>query len=292
MNINRLENSSLIVEVCDIGAELNKLYSKKYNFDFLWNGDAKYWSRKSPVLFPIVGRLKDNEAIIDNKIYNISQHGFARDNEFKLTSKLEKSLTYSFKANMETKKNFPYDFQLNITFTLKEDALEVGWNVTNNDINDMYFSIGAHPAFNVPFNKGEELEDYYLSFETEKNIEEVILKAPYVKEKKKIDKLDRTPIIAEMFENDALIYSGVNKVSIHSESSDMTVGVEFKNFPFVGIWSPYYKDAKTIAPFICIEPWYGIADLENSNKVFKDKLGINKLASGQEFEASYKIVIE
>lgn len=291
MNIERLENSSLAIEICDFGAELSKLYSKKYNMDFLWNGDSKYWGRKSPVLFPIVGRLKDNEAIIDEKTYVINQHGFARDNEFKLTNKTKKSLTYSLLANEETKKKFPYDFELNIIYTLNEDAVEVRWNVKNNDSKDMYFSIGAHPAFNVPFNKEDNLEDYYLVYETQKNVEEFILHGPFIKGKKNLDKLDRTPITAEMFKNNALVYSGVDKVSIHTKNNEMSVALNFKDFPFVGIWSPYYETTKSIAPFVCIEPWYGIGDLENSNKNFKNKLGINKLGSKEKFKTSYQIIV-
>ena len=291
MRIDKLENNNLIVEVCDFGAELSKIYSKKHSFDFLWSGDSKYWGRKSPVLFPIVGRLKGNEAIIENQTYNMGQHGFARDNEFELIEKTEESLTYSLNANEETKKKYPYDFQLNITYTLKENALEVGWKVINNDSRDMYFSIGAHPAFNIPFNKEDKLEDYYIQYETKEVIEEYILQAPYVKEKRSIEKLESMPVNAEMFKNDALIYSGVNKVSIHSNSSDMAIALEFKDFPYVGIWSPYYEDTNSIAPFICIEPWYGIADFKDTNKIFKDKHGINKLESGKEFRASYEITV-
>ena len=116
--ISILENSSLLIEVNEHGAELDKLFSKKHNLDFLWSGDSNYWGRKSPILFPIVGRLKDNETIIDDKIYNMNQHGFARDCTFKLINESKNCVAYSLIANEETKKNFPYNFELLISYKL------------------------------------------------------------------------------------------------------------------------------------------------------------------------------
>lgn len=291
MSLEKLENDNLIIEICDFGAELSTLYSKKHDKDLLWCGDAKYWGRKSPVLFPIVGKLKDNETIIDNNTYSMGQHGFARDCKFNLISKTNKSLTYSLLANEETKTKFPYDFELNITYILNHDNVEIQWNVKNNDVADMYFSIGAHPAFNIPFNKGDSLEDYFLTYETRDVVEEFILEAPYIKEKNNLEKLDSTTLRTDLFKNDALVYSGVNKVVINSNTNNITVALSFNDFPFVGIWSPYYEATNSIAPFICIEPWYGIADLKDSKKNFKEKLGINKLRSKEEFNSSYQIII-
>ena len=289
--ISRLENSGLIIEVNEHGAELNKLFSKKHNIDFLWCGDSKFWGRNAPILFPIVGRLKDNEAIIDDKIYNMNQHGFARDCTFKLINESKNSITYSFIANEESKKKFPYNFELLISYKLNKNSIEVFWTVRNIDSKTMYFSIGAHPAFNVPFNIGEKLEDYYLALKTDKNVEEYILQGPYVKEKNKVNLPENIFIEPELFTNDALIYSGIDEVTIKSKNNDIALMVSFKNFPFVGIWSPFYKETSTIAPFVCIEPWYGITDLKNTTKVFKNKLGVNKIEVGEEFNANYDITI-
>lgn len=290
--MNRLENSNLTIEVSEFGAELSKIYSKNHDKNFLWCGDSKYWGRKSPVLFPIVGRLKDNETIIEEKVYNMSQHGFARDCKFELINKTEKSVTYSLLANEETKSKFPYDFQLNITYILNEDSVEVCWNVKNIDNKEMYFSIGAHPAFNVPFNEGDNLEDYYITYETKELVEEYIMEPPYIKEKVNLEKLSEVRITPEMFKNDALIYSGVDKVTIHSKSNKMNLSISCKDFPFVGIWSPYYEADNSIAPFVCIEPWCGLADEVDSDKDIKCKLGINKLDPNEEFNVSYRIIIE
>lgn len=289
--MSKLENNNLIVEVNENGAELDKLFSKKHNLDFLWSGDSKYWGRKAPVLFPIVGRLKDNETVIDGKPYNMNQHGFARDCVFKLINEEKNNVTYSLVANDDTKKRFPYNFELQISYTLKENSIEVLWNVKNIDSKIMYFSIGAHPAFNVPFNKGDNLEDYYLAFKTKKDVEKYIFQIPYIKEHSKIEPPENIFIKPELFNNDALIYSGVNEVTIKSNHNDMSLKVSFKDFPFVGIWSPFYSETKTMAPFVCIEPWYGIADSVAATKIFKEKLGINKLEAGEEFKASFEITI-
>jgi len=286
-----LENNDLLIEVNAHGAELNKLFSKKHKLDFLWSGDSNYWGRKSPILFPIVGRLKNNETIIDNKIYNMNQHGFARDCTFKLIKKNNNIITYSFIANEETRKKFPYNFELLISYELNDNSLKVLWNVKNIDSKIMYFSIGAHPAFNVPFKKDENLEDYYLAFKTKTNVEKYGFEIPYIKEKSKVKSPEYISIKPEIFKNDALIYSGVDEVTLKSKNNDMILKVYFKDFPFVGLWSPYYAETKTIAPFVCIEPWYGIADLLGSTNVFKDKLGVNKIEVGEEFNASYEIAI-
>ena len=289
--ISILENSSLIIEVNEHGAELHKLFSKKHNLDFLWSGDSTYWGRKSPILFPIVGRLKNDETIIDDKLYNMNQHGFARDCTFKLIKSVKNSLTFSLIANEETKTRFPYNFELIISYELNANSIKVLWNVKNNDSKIMYFSIGAHPAFNVPFKKEENLADYYLAFKTKKAVKKYAMEIPYIKEKSKVKAPEYIFIKPEIFKNDALIYNGVDELTLKSKNNDMALIVSFKDFPFVGIWSPFYSESKTMAPFICIEPWYGIADFVDSTNIFKYKLGVNKIEVGEEFYASYEITI-
>lgn len=289
--MNILENNELIIEVQNHGAELHKLYSKKHALDFLWEGDAKYWGRQAPVLFPIVGRLKNDETIIEGSTFSMSQHGFARDSEFTLTNKTENSLSFTLTANETTKKKFPYDFDLTITYTLEESNLHVNWKVTNTDDKTIYFSIGAHPAFNVPFTKGESLKNYYLTYNTRGNVQHYIFEPPYIKEKKPVEVLTKTFITPEMFSNDAIVYSNVDKVTIASTDKPMSISLDFKDFPFVGIWSPYYKETNSMAPFLCIEPWHGIADFIAGDMHFENKFGINVLEPKKVFTASYIISV-
>jgi galactose mutarotase-like enzyme len=291
ITIYKLENSDLLIEINEHGAELNKLFSKKHNIDFLWSGDAKFWGKKAPILFPIVGRLKDNETIIEGQIYNMNQHGFARDCTFKLISENKSSITYSLTDNEDTTKKFPYKFELQISYKLNKNSIEVLWNVKNKDSRTMYFSIGAHPAFNVPFNIGENLEDYYLAFKTDRDVEKYTFQIPYIKEKNKVKTPKNIFIKPELFTDDALVYSGIDEVTLKSNSNNMAIKVSFTDFPFLGIWSPFYSETKTMAPFICIEPWYGIADLVDTTKAFENKFGVNKIEVDEEFNASYEITI-
>lgn len=286
--MNKLENDFLIIETSKSGAELTRIFSKAQNKEILWNGDSKYWGRHSPILFPIVGRLKDNETIIDNKVYNMTQHGFARDMNFNLVDTADNSISYKLTSNEDTKKYYPYSFELIITYKLINNNVNIYWEVKNTDSKDIYFSIGAHPAFNIQSN----VEDYYLKFNSRNNIENISLKGPFNDKYTKVDTLDRLDLSNDVFKNDAIIYTNIDEISLKSKKEDYFINVSFKDFPLVGIWSPYYKDTNTIAPFICIEPWYGLCDNINSDKIFKNKAFINKLKSQDTFNASYSISIE
>ena len=286
--MNILENDYLIIETNKSGAELTRIFSKKENKEILWNGDSKYWGRHSPILFPIVGRLKDNETIIDDKTYNITQHGFARDMDFDLIDITNDSISYKLTSNEDTKKYYPYSFELIITYKLVNNSVIISWNVKNIDSNDMYFSIGAHPAFNINSN----VEDYYLEFNCRNNIENIALNGPYNDKYTKIATLDKLNLSNNIFKNDAIIYTNIDGIKLKSKKDDYFINISFNNFPLVGIWSPYDNDTNSIAPFICIEPWYGLCDNINSDKVFKNKPFINILKSKEAFNTSYSISID
>ena len=286
--MNRLENDFLIIETNKSGAELTRIFSKKQNKEILWNGDSKYWGRHSPILFPIVGRLKDNETIIDDTLYNMSQHGFARDMDFDLVNTTDNSITYKLTSNENTKKYYPYSFELIITYKLVNNKVTIDWKVNNINSCDMYFSIGAHPAFNINSNLG----DYSLEFNTRDNIENITLNGPYNDKYTKIENLDILNLSNDILKNDTLIYTNIDGIKMKSKKEDYLVNVEFKDFPLVGIWSPYCKETNSIAPFICIEPWYGLCDNINSDKIFKNKKFINVLKPNESFNTSYSISIE
>ena len=286
--MNILENDYLIIETNKSGAELTRIFSKKENKEILWNGDSKYWGRHSPILFPIVGRLKDNETIIDDKTYNITQHGFARDMDFDLIDITNDSISYKLTSNEDTKKYYPYSFELIITYKLVNNSVIISWNVKNIDSNDMYFSIGAHPAFNINSN----VEDYYLEFNCRNNIENIALNGPYNDKYTKIATLDKLNLSNNIFKNDAIIYTNIDGIKLKSKKDDYFINISFNNFPLVGIWSPYDNDTNSIEPFICIEPWYGLCDNINSDKVFKNKPFINILKSKEAFNTSYSISID
>ncbi len=332
-----LENEDLIIESKSSGAELTRIYSKKYNKEVLWNGDKKYWGRQSPILFPIVGRLKENETLIEDKIYNINQHGFARDMDFdlisidkksitykltsdeksreiypynfnlfisytiidekvKITWRVElisidkKSITYKLTSDEKSREIYPYNFNLFISYTIIDEKVKITWRVENIDSQEIYFSIGGHPAFNI--SSPENLIDYYIEFKCRKNVNKINLEGPYYGEIEKIESLPILELNSSIFENDAIIYTNIDEISLKSSKEEFYINVNIKDFPLVGIWTPYYKDTKSTAPFICIEPWYGLADSVDSNKIYKNKKYINKLNIGENFEVSYDIEIK
>lgn len=285
-----LENDYLIIDSKLAGAELTRIYSKKYDKEILWNGDKKYWGRQSPILFPIVGRLKDNQTIIEGNLCEMGQHGFARDMDFELFSNSDNSITYKLNCDNVDKNIYPYKFELYVTYTLIKNILNIKWEVKNIDTKEIYFSIGAHPAFNI-YDK-QNIENYFIEFKSRGNVKSISLSGPYHTESKDIENPKKLELTAKTFENDALIYTNIDEIALKNNKDDLCINVSMKDFPLVGIWSPYYKEDNSVAPFICIEPWYGLADSVDSNKVYSDKKYINKLNIDEVFSADYSIEIK
>ncbi|MEC9490594.1 MAG: aldose 1-epimerase family protein, partial [Halanaerobiales bacterium] len=163
--ISKLENKEIKIKVDTQGAQLQKLILKKDEKNYLWHGDSKFWGRRAPVLFPIVGRLKNDEYQYNNQKYQMTQHGFARDNEFELVDQGKNYLIYTFEENKETLEKYPFQFKLKIKYAIQANSLLITYQVINQDQKDMFFSIGAHPAFYWPLEDDEKKEDYYLEFE-------------------------------------------------------------------------------------------------------------------------------
>lgn len=286
--MNILENDKLIIESKNSGAELTRIYSKYLKKEILWNGDSAHWSRHSPILFPIVGRLKDNKTYIEDKFYSMSQHGFARDMDFEIIYNDNTSITYKLISNDETKKLYPYSFELLIKYTIVNNSININWNVLNKGTRDMYFSIGAHPAFNIY----DDLCNYYLEFNSRDIVKKINLDGPYFNSVKEVYNLNNLRLEPKIFEKDALIYTNIDSINLKSNKSKDYININFKDFPLVGIWTPYYKDTNSTAPFICIEPWFGLADSVNSDKIYTNKAYINKLKPLESFNSLYTITIE
>jgi len=289
--ISKLENEEIMIEVDSLGAEMKKLILKRDNKDYLWHGDSKYWGRTAPVLFPIVGRLKDDSYIYNNQEYKMTQHGFARDNEFELVDKTDNSLTYALEANSETLKKYPFKFRLEIKYTLNENLINVGYKVFNQDQKKMYFSIGAHPAFYWPLNEDEKKEDYYLEFEKKEKTTKYLLEAGLLNNQTEpiLDNQKILELTPDIFEDDALVFKNLKseQITLKSSKSEREIKIRFEKFPYLGIWSQSVE-----APFICIEPWHGIADSVDSSGKIIEKEGIKNLKAGNQFESKYTITIE
>lgn len=291
--IYKIENEFLEVEISTFGAELQKIVNKKSNRNYLWNGNKEFWGRRSPVLFPFVGSLKNKEYEYKGKKYSMGQHGFARDMEFEFLSQNESSIWFVLNSSNETIEKYPFEFFLKIGYELNKNEIKVMWKVENVGSEKMYFSIGAHPAFLVPVESNTLREDYFLKFDTQNNLKNTGLEnglANRENNQNGIIELDKgyLKISKELFKYDALIIENnqVQKVSLCLPDQTEYVTVEFDS-PLVGVWSPYKENV----PFVCIEPWYGRCDDKNFEGSLENRLWQNELEPNKEFYKEYKIIL-
>lgn len=291
--VYELNNERLSVQFSTMGAEMTSLKSKKTGQEYLWQGDQKYWGRRSPVLFPIVGRLREDKYICDNKEYHMSQHGFARDMEFVCISENKEEIWFALDATPMTQESYPYDFRLEIGYRLEEDTVTVIWKVINEEKSrEMYFSIGGHPGFMCPLKEGEKQNEYSIWMDqTEVLFSKANLNTGLMYNYKNMMTLPggRQLLADGFFDEGAYIIEDyqVGKISLADAENVPYVTVTFQS-PLVGIWSPEKKQA----PFVCIEPWYGRCDRETFSGTLKNREWGNKLAPGGVFERSYQIKIE
>lgn len=290
----RIQNEYLQVEIAAMGAELMSIYDREHETELLWNGDPNYWKRRSPILFPNVGKTYGNVMHIGGKTYPTSQHGFARDMEFTLESSDETMACFLLVSNEETLKRYPFPFELRICYELQHKGLQVKWLVTNTGNEQMAFTIGGHPAF--CFAPGETKEDYCLRFPGLTQLEYLLLdpaSGTARPDAKQVLPLENgiLPLSDELFANDALILDGgqIDEVSLcrkdRTEHGMERVTISCPGFPNFGIWS--VKDAG----FVCLEPWAGRCD----NCGFEDELAlksnVNLLSPGKTFAKSYDIIL-
>lgn len=260
------------------GAELVSI--QKDGFERLHDGE-KFWNRHSPILFPIVGKLKDNKTIINGLEYEMGQHGFARDMEFEEIG----DNSYVLRYNEETLKKYPFKFELYVSYEVDKDTVITNYKVVNKDDKQIYFGLGGHPAYNCDYSSGK----YRLEFEDiEDEVEVYQLENGLVKDKpcKKgsFIRENRIFLDSNTFDNDALIIKNVRSRVIYLKTENKTIlSFDFKDFPYLGIWS------KPGASFVCIEPWFNTADKVSSNGIFEEKEDLIELNPKQEFLASYKV---
>ena len=282
-----LQSPELKVAINLGGAEICSVKNVS-NLEFIWQGKPDVWARHAPVLFPIVGKLKDNFFIYQNTKYELPQHGFARDLEFELINATINTCVFELKHSPKTKVNFPFDFTFQIKYQVIENKVVTKYTIVNPSNEPIFFSVGAHPAFNCPLLPNEKFEDYYLEFEKEELWLTQLNNGLRLDKKEKISlNQNKLPISEALFNKDALVFENnqINKVSLCSSKSKHKVTLTSVNWPYFGIWSK--KDCNQ---FVCLEPWQGIADKETSagDLVFKD--GIIELAPNTEFSCEFDMV--
>jgi galactose mutarotase-like enzyme len=262
------------------GAELFSL--KKAGKNYIWDINSDFWNKTSPILFPIVGALKNNEYQFLNKTYQLPRHGFARDLEFEIINKNEDFVTFSLKSSEKTLEVYPFQFELKISYTLEEEKLIVKYEVINLSEEKMYYSIGAHPAFSVDGN----FDEFSLIFDEEKELETYKLDKDLFsgKTEKVALRGRKLPLNYNIFAKDALVFkNSVTQSLTLIKNNNPVLKVEFSEFPYLGIWT------KENAPFLCIEPWLGIADNVDSTGNLTQKEGINTLDPKTEKSVSWTV---
>lgn len=279
-----LENDHLRVSISTRGAELTSIYNKISQAEHLWQADPAIWPWHAPNLFPVVGGLIGDELRAEGESFPMKRHGFARHLEFAVMESSATHAEFSLGHTEETLKSYPYHFQFQVMYDLSGDRLRVTYKVINEDSRDIYFAVGAHPAFKVPFHPAEDYTDYYLEFEKEETLETHLLSAEgyFNGEKKTVDTADRIlPLTRTLFERDALVFKNLmsRTVWLRSRNRSQYIEVAFPDFNYLGLW------AKPGADFVCIEPWIGCADSQDEPVDIRLKEGVKKLEKGHVFEA-------
>lgn len=287
-----LENDVVNIKVHPKGAELHSAFHKSSEIEFVWQADPSVWGRHAPVLFPIVGQVKGGAYQVNGEKFELSQHGFARDQEFEVISKSDSELVMQLKSDNETLAKYPYEFELLVIFTLVNNRLNISYDVKNLGKEEMLFSIGMHPGFTCPFVLNTKFEEYQLMFSSPETSERVLLDNGLRSGEIQEGFLSNESTIQlshDLFDDDAIIVKNTKSESITLKHPDfepyLRVGIE--GFPYLGIWSK----PKAEAPFVCIEPWYGITDRDDASGEFKDRDGLQSLPSGNSFMCSYWIEV-
>ena len=288
-----LKNDVLTVHVSEHGAELQSIC--KDSTEYLWQGDPAYWGRRSPVLFPIVGSVWEKKFRVDGKVYELGQHGFARDMDFELVSASGTEVRYRLTYSEETLAKYPYPFILEIAYRLHDNVIDVIWEVTNpSQDKELFFQIGAHPAFIYPDYDPQKPERGFLVFDRTEGLECIRIKEKgcvdaVTKYPLEIPEDGRLPMAKDTFDAiDTIMLqdSQIGRVEMRRADGTPWLALSF-DAPVVGIWSPPGK----VAPFICIEPWYGRCDRAGYEGEYRDKDWINVLAPGARFSNMYSIEI-
>lgn len=283
-----ISNAYLIASFQAKGAELISLIGKETGIEYIWQADPSYWPRHAPVLFPIVGRLKEDAFSYQNKMYRMSQHGFARDETFSVVSLEQDQIHFSLTGSLQMLEKFPFRFNLLISYKLVGATLEVNYEVRNTNTTTMYFSIGGHPAFNCPLAGRGSRSDYWLEFaQHEEAVTQLLMNGLLSGETRRALEGRRLPVTDELFEADALVFKHLKSDSVSLCNKDKNwLTCHFGGFPYLGIWS-----RNSQSPFVCIEPWHGLADNHSHDQELERKEGIQALEPENNFQCSYQIEI-
>ncbi len=286
-----IQNNNYKVGVDSRGAELKHFVKLDEQLELIWQGNPEIWASSAPTLFPIVGELPNQQYEFEGQTYHMKRHGFARHKEFKVVDHEKDKLVFELNYDDETLEQFPFKFSLLVAFKLEENKLGVSYLVRSEDDKAMYFSVGGHPGFNVPLYPNEQFEDYFIEFDQEETLSRYLLSDEGLLNGTATSLMEATnmlPLSHNLFEKDAIVLKDVisEKVTLGSRTNPLKIEIAFKGFPFLGIWS---KPGP--APFVCIEPWCGVASRVGESGLLQEKEGIQQLGPKQSFERTFFITV-
>lgn len=281
--IHFIENDYLKIGVKDDGAELTSVISKETGIEYLWQGNPEVWYGQSPVLFPIIGRVLDDKYYLDGKEYTMPKHGLFRKRKAQFVEQSGNTLVFKESEDEETLKIYPFCFEVYVVFELIDKSLKVTHKIINNGDDTMYFSIGGHPGFNC------KIGDYLL-FEKNETLETVEIDTECLRTGKTIPVLNennKIVITKDIFNNDALIFNGMKSktITLASDDHNRRVIFDYSDCSYLGIW------AKPGAPYVCIEPWWGVNDSHEKKDDISMKDAIIRLDSKATYECYWKAEI-
>jgi galactose mutarotase-like enzyme len=270
------------------GAELFSVANKATGLEYMWSGDPAFWGKTSPVLFPIVGTLKDDKFILGGNTYTLSRHGFARDVEFEVKQLASDKAQFTLNNDNDSLKKYPFKFSLIITYSLATNFLNVEYAVENKSKEDMFFSLGAHPAFKVPVMDGTKYEDHYLEFNKKETAPRWPISSKGLIEQEPVPFLnnaERINLNKELFYGDAIVLKHLNSNCLSLKATTHSHGLDFyfDGFPYLGLWAARNAD------FVCIEPWCGIADSVSHDQDFTKKEGIQMINPNSAWSRTWKV---
>ena len=282
-----ISNKDVSAKISETGAELQSLLCN--SIEYLWQADTAFWGKHSPVLFPVVGELKDGKYIFEDVTYSMSRHGFARDKVFIAEQPSDAAAIFTLAADKETLKIYPFNFIFKVIYRLEGSRIFCTYQVENAGHKAMYFSVGGHPAFNVPLDDTLQYTDYGLIFNNDATLEKYRLQNGLIDGSIETIHLEnhRLQLQPSLFYSDAIVLKHINSTQIDLVTGKEKNGLRFtfEGFPFFGIWA-----AKN-APFVCLEPWCGIADNVHHDYQLEHKEGINQLHAGETWSRTWSVEI-
>lgn len=278
-----LKNDKITVKINELGAELKSLFAG--GREYIWCGRDEVWAESSPLLFPICGGLKDDKYTFNGKEYIMPKHGYGRKTMFEVESATDTEAVFLHKSNDETKKCFPFDYELRIIYSIDGYALKTEYKVDNKSGETMYFSIGSHEGYYTP----EGIEDYDVVFPQNETLSSYVLYGNLLSDQKLpiIKDTNILPLYDKYFTIDALVFKDLKSRSaiLRNRKTGKAVKVDFDYAPYFLLWH------KPNAPYICLEPWDGVQDIVGSDYDITKKEGIIALDADKTYSGVHTITV-